>query len=145
MTAQLRSLFPDLTDFSVTSPQEKRYNCIAWAAGGVNRWWWPSSVSFWPAGVPQEESVSAFIQAFRTLKYEPCNSGSLENGFEKVAIYALSLTVTHMARQLSSGRWTSKIGELEDIEHASPAELEGPRYGTVVQYMRRTVDSPTVA
>ena len=38
---------------------------------------------------------------------------------------------------LSTGRWTSKLGGLEDIEHASPAELEGTEYGKVAQYMRK--------
>lgn len=78
------------------------------------------------------------------MEYKPCEDGALEDGFEKVAIYALSFIVTHMARQLASGRWTSKLGELEDIEHASPAELEGQKYGTVVQYMRRAISISAV-
>ena len=78
------------------------------------------------------------------MEYEPCDDGALEDGFEKVAIYALSFTVTHMARQLASGRWTSKLGELEDIEHETPAELEGDIYGIVVQYMRRAINNPAV-
>ena len=85
-----------------------------------------------------EFGLAAYIAAFHTLGYVPCADGSLEEGFEKVAIYqSLSGYVVHMARQLPTGRWTSKIGSLEDIEHASPAELEGREYGTVVQYMRR--------
>jgi hypothetical protein len=43
---------------------------------------------------------------------------------------------THAARQLDNGRWTSKLGELEDIEH-SLRDLEGAAYGTVVQVMKR--------
>ncbi len=81
--------------------------------------------------------VSAFVIAFRTLGYELCDDGVLEEGYEKVAIYELSSTVQHMARQLPTGRWTSKIGDLQDIEHTSPAELEGDFYGRVVKYMRR--------
>lgn len=81
--------------------------------------------------------MAGFVSAFRTLGYEPCDNGNLEDGFEKVAIYELDAEVTHMARQLPSGRWTSKIGRLEDIEHASPINLEGSEYGTVAQYLRR--------
>ena len=62
----------------------------------------------------------------------------------RLPIYALSFTVTHMARQLASGLWTSKLGELEDIEHETPAELEGDIYGIVVQYMRRAINNPAV-
>ena len=86
-----------------------------------------------------ESSVAAYVAAFGVLGYEPCTNGALEDGFEKVAVYALPSGVTHMARQLDTGRWTSKIGGLEDIEHGSPAELEGVEYGEVAQYMRRPV------
>ena len=84
-----------------------------------------------------ESSVAAYIAAFGVIGYEPCANGALEDGFEKVALYALPSGVTHMARQLGTGRWTSKIGGLEDIEHESPAELEGVEYGDLAQYMRK--------
>ena len=90
-----------------------------------------------------ESSLVAFVAAFGTLGYEPCADGALEDGFERVAIYESPDGVQHAARQLSTGWWTSKVGTLEDIEHASPAELEGTEYGKVVQYMRRaTSPSP---
>ena len=93
-----------------------------------------------------KSSAVAFVAAFGTLGYETCADGALEDGFEKVAIYQLpSGGVQHMARQLRTGWWTSKLGRLEDIEHASPAELEGDEYGTVVRYMRRAVNSVTVS
>jgi hypothetical protein len=44
----------------------------------------------------------------------------------------------HAARQLPSGRWTSKLGELEDIEHGL-RDLEGDAYGTVVLIMKRPI------
>ena len=84
-----------------------------------------------------ERSAAAFVEAFSTLGYEPCADGDLEDGFEKIAIYQSPGGIQHAARQLSTGRWTSKLGGLEDIEHASPAELEGAEYGEVVQYLRR--------
>jgi hypothetical protein len=144
LTDRLRELFPALNDFSVTSPQDARYNCIAWAAGEANRWWSPDIDSYWPPDVPMDYGLAAYVAAFDMLGYERCADGSLEEGFEKVAIYEpLSGYVVHMARQLHTGRWTSKLGGLEDIEHASPAELEGREYGDVVQYMRRVVNSPS--
>ena len=88
--------------------------------------------------------LAAYIAAFGTLGYERCADGALEEGFEKVAIYeSRSGYVVHVARQLPTGRWTSKLGGLEDIEHASPVELEGREYGFVVQYMRRVAHSPS--
>ena len=143
MTSDLRKLFPALGDFSVTSPPDGRYNCIAWAAGTDSRWWEPVPDHYWPSEAPLENNVAAFVAAFSILGYQPCADGFLEAGFEKVAIYQRSSMVSHMARQLPTGRWTSKIGQLADIEHASPAELEGAENGAVVQCMRRAILTDT--
>ena len=62
-----------------------------------------------------------------------------EPGWEKVALYAAADgTPTHAARQLSGGRWSSKFGRAQDVEHALRA-LEGADYGTVVRILRRQV------
>lgn len=119
MTAQLRKLFPHLTDYKVTSPQDVRYNCVAWAVGTDERWWWPSPGFDWPFELPENDGMTTFLRAFSTLGYAPCANGTLEEGFEKLAIYQSSSgDVSHVARQLDTGRWTSKLGILEDIEHA---------------------------
>jgi hypothetical protein len=56
---------------------------------------------------------------------------------EKIAIFADATgSPTHAARQLTSGRWTSKLGEAEDIEHELRA-IEGDIYGTVVAILKR--------
>jgi hypothetical protein len=91
---------------------------------------------------PLLDSLDAFVPAFATLGYERCSDGILEDGFEKIAIYQSSDGVQHASRQLNTGYWTSKLGRLEDIEHSSPAELEGSDYGAVVQYIRREARSP---
>jgi hypothetical protein len=135
-------LFPALrrTGFEVTSPCDRRYNCVAWAADDVTRWWWPaeSPFAYWPAGADREESVASFIQAFAILGYEPARSSDFEPQFEKVAIFASSDGIpTHMARQLRDGTWTSKLGALEDIQHPELSSLEGAEYGTVVMFLRR--------
>jgi hypothetical protein len=75
----------------VTSPKTPRYNCIAWAAGDNQRWWWPDpdNVAYWPAGATREATVAAFIEAFGTLGYQPCINSDLEPGYQKVPLYAL--------------------------------------------------------
>lgn len=45
-------------------------------------------------------------------------------------------TPTHAARQLENGKWTSKLGQLEDIEHELDG-LVGDKYGIVVTILRR--------
>ena len=126
---------------SITSPRKNR-NCIAWAAGFDTRWWWPTGGGFWLEGVPKETSLSAFLKAFATLGYEECKDGILEAGYEKVALYSKgdpngAFVPKHAARQLSDGRWTSKLGPLEDIEHSNVEDVNGPSYGTPVRFMRR--------
>ena len=130
--------FPGLRDseYRVTSPEAATYNCIAWAAGDSRRWWWPTDKSFWPKGAPRKVTVTAFVRAFGTYGYVPCESPSLEDGFEKVAIYVKDGRPTHAARQLPTGKWTSKLGPLEDIEHSLRA-IEGDQYGSVAQILRR--------
>jgi hypothetical protein len=138
----IERLFPALrrAGFEITSSRDQRYNCIAWAAGDVTRWWWPaeSPFAYWPPGAAHEETVAGFIQAFAILGYEPAHSGDFEPQFEKVAIFASSDGIpTHMARQLRDGTWTSKLGALEDIQHRELTGLEGAEYGTAVVFLRR--------
>ena len=133
--------FPDLNskNYRITSEATKRYNCIAWAADCDTMWWWPTKFYFWPENVAREETGSAFLAAFETLGYEKCENGLLEAGYEKVALFADPNTYlpTHAARQLSDGRWTSKLGEEKGIEHEKAEDVSGPSYGNVVQFMRR--------
>jgi hypothetical protein len=109
------------------------------AANDKVRWWWPDLLGqrHWPAGVVREETLAAFQEAFASLGYSVCASDEWENGFEKVALFAdADSSPTHAARQRNSGRWTSKLGEIEDIEH-SLRDLEGAEYGSVVLVMKR--------
>lgn len=124
-----------------TSPRTKRYNCIAWAAGDSTRWWWPPHPlvggSHWPDGLPGDVTLENFERAYETLGYRRCHGPELEDGLEKVAVYALNGTPTHAARQLASGRWTSKCGESFDIEHPLAEDVGGGVYGEVAFYMSR--------
>jgi hypothetical protein len=134
------SLFPDLlrTGYRITSPPDPIYNCIAHAANVTDNWWWPDPDGFdyWPAGIVRECTLEVFVQAFATVGYTPCSDGSLEPGWEKVAIYATDEGPAHAARQLNSGRWTSKLGPDDDIEHVLEG-LCGFVCGKVVQFLRR--------
>jgi hypothetical protein len=134
--------------YLLTSGIDTDYNCIAWAAGVFNSIWWPTPIKIlgvsWPDGVPAEETLVAFMQAYATLGYEDCgNNGKLERGYEKIAVYVDPLgKPTHAARQLYDGSWASKLGGHRDIHHTTPGALETTRkgateYGTVTRYMRR--------
>jgi len=139
--SQLLRLFPSLTkqNHAITSPATSRYNCIAWAAWDSDRWWEPDTfgIYYWPPNVPREATLEAYALAYGTFGYGRCSDSDLEVGFEKVAIFAdTSGTPTHATRQLPNGRWTSKCGQLEDIEHGLDG-LAGDEYGHVAVILKR--------
>lgn len=118
-----------------TSPCNGEYNCIAWAAGEDHRWWTNTVGYYWP--VRRSPLVSSLIAAFESIGYTHCTDETLEFGFEKVAIYAYKGAWKHASRQLASGKWTSKLGPDEDIEHDTAECLCGELYGEIHCYMRR--------
>ena len=138
--------FPELkgTGFKETSKPDPMYNCIAWAAGESDRWWEPSQPVdlgyYWPEGVPQSMHIKALIAAYAAVGFASCSDGALEPGFVKVALFAKAgETWTHAARQLPSGKWTSKLGSADDIQHDMPVHLRGEVYGVVHSYMKRPI------
>jgi hypothetical protein len=115
------------------------YNCVAWAARDTAHWWQPGI--YWPVGTPPDDyGIGVLELAFRALGYEDCeNDESLQPGYEKIALYGSTALYTHAARQLSNGKWSSKLGKEEDIEHDTPDDVAGGLYGEVVEIMRRVI------
>lgn len=126
-----------------SSPKSSAYNCFAWAAGDDTREWDPRSqyhpYVYWPRRAPAALTLAAFEEAFRIAEgYSRCESHGHEVGIEKVAIFADEQGCPrHMARQLPSGIWASKLGHDEDIEHSDLAALENGDYGRVVLILAR--------
>jgi hypothetical protein len=143
--------FPHLSDrdYQITSPATRKYNCAAWSLAATDAKWWPDpfNIGRWVPNLPREETVEGFLRLFVYFGYEQCHDGALEEGYEKIAIYALrqadgSLSPQHFARQLPNGNWTSKLGDFEDIEHHLLESLNGASYGTPVCYVRRARRAP---
>ena len=141
---RLEFLFPNLTKvgYKITSSEANFYNCIAWAAGENNRWWEPDPMDqlYWPPNVPRENTLNAYVKAFESLGYASCTTVDCENGFEKIALYVDQKNIpTHAAKQLSDGKWTSKLGALEDISHNSLEALTNSDYGRVGPILKRPI------
>ena len=99
---------------------------------------------YWPPEASGHFEVNDLASVFASVGYEECGDGILEVGYEKLALYEdpdQSLGWSHAARQLSDGRWTSKIGKLWDIIHQTPDAVSGVEYGKVVRFMRRPVET----
>jgi len=82
--------------------------------------------------------IEALVQVFESLGYESCGrDDTLEDGYDKVALYERNGMYKHAARQLPDGKWTSKLGREEDISHDTPDCVAGTIYGRVHCIMRR--------
>jgi hypothetical protein len=140
----LEEVFPGMRgrSYQITGPKDHRYNCIAFAAGDDRDWWWPDTPGedTWPAGGARTETIDAFRNAFVTSGYTVCDNDQLEPGYEKVALFALAGVPKHAAKQLSNGRWISKLGPSEDIEHTLH-DMTGMVYGAVALVMKRLMTS----
>jgi hypothetical protein len=130
--------FPSLRDhpFTVTSQTTEDYNCFTHAVGRADVWSWPEGWSLWLPGVPREDTIASLVAGFRLFGFVSCETGECEPGIEKVCVYAKEGTPQHVARQLASGEWTSKLGRGLDITH-SLAGLAGQLYGGPVAFMKR--------
>lgn len=142
---ELQHHWPRLSpgQYEITSPQDQAYNCIAWAAGDNSRWWEPSPYQqlYWPEEAPREFTIAALTVVYSAMGYRPCNTAEFEPGFEKVAIFGhADGTAAHAARQLSDGRWTSKLGRFVDISHHL-GDLCNEEYGQVRAILRRRTRS----
>jgi hypothetical protein len=109
------------SDHRPTSPPDDEYNCVAWIDQDIERWWAPGF--YWPdLPTPDGESdLHCFVTCFERWGFQVCDDPSFEDGYLKIALYAVGETFHHVAKQLPSGSWSSKIGEAHDVKHA---ELE---------------------
>lgn len=152
---QLHRQIPRLVNakWLIKSPCDTGYQCIAWAACRTDRVWWPWDHPrfYWPPGfaklpVNSPVPVESFVEMFELrFGYGVCQDTSFQLGFQKVAIYANALGVTHMARQrLFRDGWLSKLGDAEDILHPTLGDVVGDispmaqEYGTVAVVLRRS-------
>jgi hypothetical protein len=137
--------------YAKTSDFNPAYNCVAFAAGDLTRWWEGltprqrlllpkgAPVIYWPPGLPLNDDVSTWAAVFESIGYEHCASPDPEEGYEKVAIYGSGGTAEHVARQEPDGSWVSKCGPAEDISHATLDAVAGGTYGSVAAVLRRPI------
>lgn len=145
----LEELIPGLisSDYELTSDASGDYNCIAWAAGDTSKRWDDEDEDlYWPAqAVLRDGTLASLMEAFGALGYEISDHGDVEEGFEKVALYATEGRWHHAAKQLPDGRWSSKCGKLDDIAHGKLSDVYCPEYGEVACFMKRRTAETTAA
>jgi hypothetical protein len=137
--ADYESTWPSLPNskHSITSEKCTTYNCVAWAVGCNT--YQVDLTKYNDNGIPIEVlDMYAYIEHFEGFGFTATDNVFLEEGVEKIALYFDNdLWFTHVCRQLSTGEWASKLGDLEDIEHSHINALMGSYYGNEIFYMSR--------
>ena len=132
--------FPSLNrnNYTVTSPEDFNYNCLAFALGDLHTWWEPpGQYGFcWPPGFSQDSSVETVTRIIKLHGYSVECGPNDSPLADSIAVFARNGEWTHFAKYVD-GQWFSKIGEDHDISHASLNLLESDLYGEVVRILSR--------
>jgi len=128
-----------LTGYTIKSCKDPSYNCVAFALGDLTHYWYDVKVRgyYWPPGMPSADTVEGWTAVFAVHGYVETEDSGLEPDFEKVAIYVSAECPEHVARQIASGAWVSKMGKGYDIEHPTLEALESMRLGKLSKVMKR--------
>ena len=142
------SYFPNLasTAFEKTSEYDESYNCFAWAVGWTHCRIDPGPPrvgDYWPKNVQRGTSVRSSVEALNAEGFNVCESGDYEHGFIMIALYADKRgSAKHAARLREDGRWSSKLGDWDDIAHCDLNAVGGADYGTAVRFLKKANPSP---
>lgn len=131
-------------NFRITSDCTPAYNCIGWALGMNDVWvgldhpinyaW-----TWWPEDVPCDELPESLVALFEYFGFEKCDDASLEQDYDKVALFADDEGWTHAARIIGENVLHSKIGTAWDIHHSGGNTLDETMYGSIFTYMKRPI------
>lgn len=131
----------DDNDYIVTSDETGDYNCAGWAIDQdcLGNWWPDPDTDryHWPDGGRRDGTLGAMKEGFALLGFTECLREADDPDFLKIVIYVLRGMPKHVAWQLPDGRWASKLGDWEDIEHTDPMDLARGSYGDPEIYMRK--------
>jgi len=144
-----RRFAPSLRDSATWDPQSPRdpeYNCFAWAARDSERWWDPPGTAdwaYWPHDLPTWETLENYKRLYELEGFQGCDDATLSEGVEKIALFVgPDGAPSHAARQLPTGRWTSKLGKGIDLEHDLDTLDGDPTIGCLAAYMSRPSPGP---
>ncbi len=146
--ADVAACFPKIAGkYRRTSDATINYNCLAWAVGANWAWFDPTrriAGYFWPVGIEREWTTPAIRKLLSHFGFEEeAENSDPEDGYVKVAVYLDNDgTPTHFARQLENGKWTSKLGELIDVDHETLDCLECDAYGAAGFFLKKRRFNP---
>jgi hypothetical protein len=123
--------------------------------GDKERHWWPPGTlatarsnllkplgppDAWPVDLPPDNSLPNVQALLRRLGFVDCTDDKAIDPRTTVVV-AIFLyddrTPAHFAEQLANGKWLSKLGGGNDIEHRTTQSVEGGANGTLAHKMCR--------
>jgi hypothetical protein len=131
------------SDHAITSAPDDEFNCVAWLERDFKHFWAPKY--HWP-DLPRpsnDEDLECFLTLFRRWGYQDCDGPEYEPGWLKIAIYAEDGRFYHVAKQLRTGAWSSKVGVGHDLRHVSLDALNDSvffNYTRASLFMKRADD-----
>lgn len=124
-------------NFGFTSVQTWDYNCVMWSLNIDDDW---KDFFYTEDGyVSPDQSINPYINFFKERGFQICENGELEPGQTKICIYSKNGIFSHVSRLMENGRWASKMGNYEDIEHLSEFDVSGIGYGKPETYMKKAM------
>lgn len=127
-----------------TSEPATNYNCFAWAVGETHRRWDPtrlrSARNYWPTE-SRSMGLAEALEAFEAVGFRRVDAARAVAGWQTITLYAADGQITHAARLLPSGLWTSKLGDDIDLEHETPEALGGGLYGEPSVTLKRPLET----
>lgn len=118
--------------FDVLGPANRKYDSFAWGLNVLDAWVWPGT------------SVEDFDRLAADLGYRRQKGldYTLSKNMDKLVLYGKkradsTVEPSHLARQLADGSWSSKLGALPLIRHATPEDLSGSTCGVPIAVYTR--------
>jgi len=133
----------------ITSLKSKQENCLAYVLGepnDVDMLVFSKRFDLGLCGLSNTEldhSIDAYVKLLSHFyNFQVCGTSEWEEGFKKIALYENTdeegeVGFSHVALLLKNGRWRSKLGWLEDVEHQNLDVLAGAFYGDPILFMKR--------
>ena len=135
---QIERSFPNLKhkeNFEYTSNQTDDYNCVAWANEKDDDF---ITIPYYNSNDCFNDMLEGYINYFISFGFERTEYFEKDNKYTIIALYTKDENqFMHVARLLENGKWTSKIGNWEDIEHTTLNSLSGGAYGEPTVFMRK--------
>lgn len=129
--------FVEHVNFEFTSEVDYNYNCLSWALSRNDRLFENVKWGYWPWKDIPDDTAHGWFLFLQKMGFAPCENASFEPGVERIAVLENEDREIHACRQIQSGVWKSKLGDMgPDIDHVD-LECLKEAYGDVAYILAK--------